>query len=51
VGDRQRLLQAAAGQPERDRDREDPGHGHALVIDSGWRETADKALAFVKRFT
>jgi non-heme chloroperoxidase len=28
-----------------------PGHGHALIIDSGWRETADKALAFVKRFT
>ena len=28
-----------------------PGHGHALIIDSGWRETADKALAFVQRFT
>ena len=28
-----------------------PGHGHALVIDSGWREVADTALAFVKRFT
>jgi len=28
-----------------------PGHGHALTIDSGWRETADKALAFVQRFT
>ena len=25
--------------------------GHALVIDSGWREVADTALAFVKRFT
>jgi hypothetical protein len=24
--------------------------GHALVIDHGWREVADKALAFVKRF-
>ena len=24
--------------------------GHALTIDSGWREIADKALAFVKRF-
>ena len=24
-----------------------PGRGHALVIDSGWREAADKALAFV----
>jgi non-heme chloroperoxidase len=27
-----------------------PGCGHALTIDSGWREVADKALAFVKRF-
>jgi non-heme chloroperoxidase len=25
--------------------------GHALTIDSGWREVADKALAFVRRFT
>jgi non-heme chloroperoxidase len=24
--------------------------GHSLVIDSGWREVADTALAFVKRF-
>jgi non-heme chloroperoxidase len=28
-----------------------PNRGHALVIDSGWREVADKALEFVKRFT
>jgi len=27
-----------------------PGRGHALTIDSGWREVADKALEFVKRF-
>jgi non-heme chloroperoxidase len=27
------------------------GRGHALVVDSGWREVADTALAFVKRFT
>jgi pimeloyl-ACP methyl ester carboxylesterase len=27
-----------------------PGRGHALVIDSGWREVADKAFAFIKRF-
>ena len=26
------------------------GRGHALVIDGGWREVADTALAFVKRF-
>jgi non-heme chloroperoxidase len=28
-----------------------PNRGHALTIDSDWREVADKALAFVKRFT
>jgi len=27
-----------------------PGRGHALTIDSGWREVAEKALEFVKRF-
>ncbi|GAA3801833.1 hypothetical protein GCM10023083_41070 [Streptomyces phyllanthi] len=27
-----------------------PGRGHALTIDSGWRDVADKALAFVGRF-
>jgi pimeloyl-ACP methyl ester carboxylesterase len=27
-----------------------PGRGHALVIDNGWHEVADKALEFVKRF-
>ena len=27
-----------------------PGRGHALTIDSGWREVADTALAFVSRF-
>ena len=26
------------------------GRGHALTIDSGWREVADTALGFVKRF-
>src|SRR5438067_5876427 len=26
-----------------------PNRGHALVVDSGWREVADTALAFVKR--
>jgi pimeloyl-ACP methyl ester carboxylesterase len=26
------------------------GRGHALTIDSGWREVADKALSFIKRF-
>jgi non-heme chloroperoxidase len=27
-----------------------PNRGHALTIDSGWREVADRALEFVKRF-
>jgi non-heme chloroperoxidase len=27
-----------------------PNRGHALTIDSGWREVADKALHFVRRF-
>lgn len=27
-----------------------PNRGHGLTIDSGWREVADKALEFVKRF-
>ena len=27
-----------------------PNRGHALTIDSGWHEVADKALAFVRRF-
>jgi non-heme chloroperoxidase len=28
-----------------------PGRGHALTIDNGWREVADIALDFVRRFT
>ena len=27
-----------------------PNRGHSLTIDGGWREVADRALAFVKRF-
>ena len=27
-----------------------PGRGHALTIDSGWREVADTALHFIQRF-
>jgi non-heme chloroperoxidase len=26
-----------------------PNRGHALTIDSGWREVADMALAFVQK--
>ena len=29
---------------------EAPNRGHSLVIDSGWREVAEMALAFVRRF-
>ena len=28
-----------------------PNRGHSLTIDSGWREVAGTALAFVKRFS
>ncbi|MDQ1569663.1 MAG: hypothetical protein QOF79_337 [Actinomycetota bacterium] len=27
-----------------------PGRGHSLVIDSGWKDVAEEALAFAKRF-
>jgi non-heme chloroperoxidase len=27
-----------------------PNRGHALTVDSGWREVADTALGFVRRF-
>jgi hypothetical protein len=27
------------------------GRGHALTIDHGWREVAETALAFARRFT
>ncbi|MEU7581590.1 alpha/beta hydrolase [Streptomyces sp. NPDC041068] len=27
-----------------------PGRGHALIIDHGWREVADTALTFIRRF-
>ena len=33
-----------------DRDRRDSNRGHSLTIDSGWREVAQTALDFVKRF-
>jgi len=28
-----------------------PGRGHSLTVDGGWREVAEKALEFAKRFT
>ena len=30
--------------------KEIPDRGHALTIDNGWKEVADTALAFIKRF-
>jgi non-heme chloroperoxidase len=27
-----------------------PDRGHALTIDGGWRDVAERALGFVKRF-
>lgn len=27
-----------------------PGRGHSLTVDSGWREVAETALAFIRRF-
>jgi len=30
--------------------KEMPNRGHALVIDNGWKEVAETALAFIKRF-
>jgi non-heme chloroperoxidase len=51
LGDRQRLLQEAAAKRGRVTEIEEiPDRGHALTIDSGWKEVADTALAFVRRF-
>jgi hypothetical protein len=50
VGDHQCLLQAPANTKNVTEIVEMPGRGHALTIDSGWREVADTALAFVRRF-
>jgi non-heme chloroperoxidase len=30
--------------------RKIPNRGHSLTMDSGWREVAETALEFVKRF-
>jgi hypothetical protein len=30
--------------------RQPQGRGHALVIDHGWKDVADAALTFIKRF-
>jgi non-heme chloroperoxidase len=50
VGDRRRLLQKQQRNEGVTEIVEIPGRAHALTIDNGWREVADTALAFVKRF-
>ena len=47
---RQRVLQEAEAQRGVTEIVEIPNRGHALTLDSGWREVADTALAFVRRF-
>jgi non-heme chloroperoxidase len=41
---------AAIGASGSDEAQQIPNRGLSLTIDSGWREVADTALAFVKRF-
>ena len=47
------LFQAAAANfnpwTEAKVDTQNPGRGHSLTIDHGWREVADIALAFVQK--
>jgi hypothetical protein len=50
MGDRQRLVRASVTRSRRDRDREDRRPGHALTIDSGWKDVADTSLVFIARF-
>jgi hypothetical protein len=49
-GDRERLYKKHERNQGVTEIVEMPNRGHALVIDSGWREVADTALAFVQRF-
>ena len=50
MGDRERRLQAAEAQPGVTEIVKIPNRGHSLTIDHGWREVAQTALDFVKRF-
>ena len=49
VGDRPRRLQQKHNKSVTEISRI-PDNGHSLTIDSGWREVAQTALDFVKRF-
>jgi alpha-beta hydrolase superfamily lysophospholipase len=59
-GERDHTVAWAIANASYKRQRRNPGvteikkianRGHSLTIDSGWREVAETALAFVKRFT
>ena len=50
VGDRERSVQGQRRNPGVTEIEKIPNRGHSLTIDSGWREVAGRALAFVKRF-
>jgi non-heme chloroperoxidase len=50
VGDRQGRLQAPEHNESLTEITRIPNRGHSLTIDSGWREVAQTALDFVKRF-
>jgi hypothetical protein len=50
VGDRERRLQAAEAKLGMTEIVKIPNRGHALTIDHGWREVAQTAHDFVKRF-
>jgi non-heme chloroperoxidase len=50
VGDRLRLLQETDPNPGVTEIEKMPNRGHSLTIDRGWREVADRALSFIKRF-
>ena len=50
MGDRERLLKRQKRNEGVTEIVEIPNRGHTLTVDSGWRDVADKALAFVQRF-
>ena len=50
LGDCERVLQEAEANKGLTEIVKMPGRGHSLTIDGGWREVAQKALEFVKRF-
>jgi non-heme chloroperoxidase len=50
MGDRLRLSQETESQSGVTEIEKVPNRGHSLTIDRGWREVADRALNFIKRF-